>query len=56
MNKARLEEFTDAVLAIILTIMILEFETAKALKFSAIFSKVPYLFSYTIECLFIGAT
>ncbi|MYV17703.1 TMEM175 family protein [Furfurilactobacillus milii] len=55
MNKARLEAFTDAVLAIILTIMILEFKTPKSLKFSAIFSQVPYLISYAIGYLFIGA-
>ncbi|MCF6166654.1 DUF1211 domain-containing protein [Furfurilactobacillus rossiae] len=38
-----------------ITIMILEFETAKSLKFSAIFSQVPYLISYAIGYLFICA-
>lgn len=54
MNKGRVEAFTDAVIAIILTIMILEFKVPESLEFSAIVEQVPYLISYAIGYLFIG--
>lgn len=54
MNKTRVEAFTDAVLAIILTIMILEFKTPESFKLSAILDQIPYLISYAIGYLFIG--
>ncbi|MCH4172384.1 MAG: TMEM175 family protein [Lactobacillus sp.] len=54
MNKSRVEAFTDAVLAIILTIMILEFKTPESMKLAAILHQVPYLISYAIGYLFIG--
>lgn len=54
MNKGRVEAFTDAVIAIILTIMILEFKVPESLNFSAIVEQVPYLISYAIGYLFIG--
>ena len=43
MNKTRVEAFTDAVLAIILTIMILEFKTPESFELSAILDQIPYL-------------
>ena len=54
MNKARVEAFTDAVLAIILTIMILELKVPDSNQLSAILSELPYLFSYTVGYLLIG--
>ncbi|MGR3741131.1 TMEM175 family protein [Companilactobacillus sp. DQM5] len=54
MNKSRVEAFTDAVIAIIVTIMILEFKTPESLKFEAIFPQIPYLISYMVGYLFIG--
>lgn len=54
MNKSRVEAFTDAVIAIILTIMILEFKTPDSAKLSAIVSQVPYMVSYAVGWLFIG--
>lgn len=54
MNKTRVEAFTDAVLAIILTIMILEFKTPESFELSAILDQIPYLISYAIGYLFIG--
>lgn len=54
MNKSRVEAFTDAVIAIILTIMILEFKTPESAKLSAILPQVPYLISYAVGYLFIG--
>ncbi|WP_125567912.1 TMEM175 family protein [Companilactobacillus insicii] len=54
MNKSRVEAFTDAVIAIILTIMILEFKTPDSAKLSAILPQVPYMISYAVGWLFIG--
>lgn len=54
MNKSRVEAFTDAVIAIILTIMILEFKTPESAKLSAILPQVPYMISYAVGWLFIG--
>lgn len=54
MNKGRIEAFTDAVIAIILTIMILEFKVPESDKLSAIFPQIPYLISYAVGYLLIG--
>ncbi len=54
LNKGRLEAFTDAVLAIILTIMILEFKVPESFQLSAMVDQLPYLISYAIGYLFIG--
>lgn len=54
MNKSRVEAFTDAVLAIILTIMILEFKTPDSFELKAITLQIPYLISYAVGYLFIG--
>ncbi|MDO1604861.1 TMEM175 family protein [Lactobacillus sp. YT155] len=54
MNKSRVEAFTDAVIAIILTIMILEFKTPESVKLSALLPQIPYLISYMVGYLFIG--
>ncbi|GHP13636.1 membrane protein [Lentilactobacillus fungorum] len=54
MDKSRVEAFTDAVLAIILTIMILEFKTPVSFSIWAIDNQLPYLISYAIGYLFIG--
>ncbi|GAB6092009.1 TMEM175 family protein [Furfurilactobacillus curtus] len=54
MNKSRVEAFNDAVIAIILTIMVLEFKTPNSLQLSALTPQFPYLISYAIGYLFIG--
>ncbi|WP_318766535.1 TMEM175 family protein [Lactiplantibacillus carotarum] len=54
MNKARVEAFTDAIIAIILTIMILEFKVPSSTKLSAIIPELPFVLSYAIGYLFIG--
>lgn len=54
MNKARVEAFTDAVIAIILTIMILEFKTPESLAFSAMYENLPYFASYVVGYIFVG--
>lgn len=54
MNKARLESFTDGILVIIFTIMILEFQVPKSSNLIVIFEQLPYFISYTIGWLFLG--
>ncbi|WP_099974564.1 TMEM175 family protein [Lactobacillus terrae] len=54
MNKSRVEAFTDAVLAIILTIMVLEIKIPESTHLSAILEEVPYILSYAVGWLFIG--
>ncbi len=54
MNKSRVEAFTDAVVAIIMTIMVLEFKTPASAKFSALVHELPYLFAYMVSFLFIS--
>lgn len=54
MNKGRVEAFTDAVVAIIMTIMILEFKTPDSFIWTAILADLPYLFAYSISFLFMG--
>ncbi|WP_129044767.1 TMEM175 family protein [Companilactobacillus metriopterae] len=54
MNKSRVEAFTDAVLAIILTIMVLEIKIPESTHLSAILEELPYILSYAVGWLFIG--
>ncbi|GAO99928.1 TMEM175 family protein [Fructobacillus ficulneus] len=54
MKVSRLEAFTDGVLVIIFTIMILEFKIPNSSHITAIFKQFPYFISYTIGWLFIG--
>jgi uncharacterized membrane protein len=54
MNKSRLESFTDGILVIIFTIMVLEFQVPKSHDINAIFYQFPYFISYTIGWLFLG--
>ncbi|WP_282706536.1 TMEM175 family protein [Latilactobacillus curvatus] len=44
MNKGRLEAFSDAVIAIIVTIMILEFKTPETPEIKALLENGPYFF------------
>lgn len=53
-NKNRLEAFSDGVLAIIITIMVLEIKIPHTTAWSALQSLVPVLISYLISFLFIG--
>ncbi|MFL1695827.1 TMEM175 family protein [Weissella kandleri] len=53
MNKGRVEAFTDAIIAIIATIMVLEFKTPETYKLEGIIRELPYLFSYAISFFYI---
>lgn len=54
MKKTRIEAFTDAVVAIILTIMVLEIKVPEdSSNFSALLEKVPYFIAFIISFIFI---
>lgn len=54
MNKTRLEAFSDGVLAIILTIMVLELKVPHSADWEVLKELIPVLISYMISFLFIG--
>lgn len=55
MNKNRLEAFSDGVLAIIITIMVLEIKVPHHnAEFSAIFNLFPVFLSYVLSFIYIG--
>ena len=54
MNKGRLEAFSDGVLAIILTIMVLELKAPTAPTFEALAPLIPVGLSYVLSFAFIG--
>jgi uncharacterized membrane protein len=54
MGKGRLEAFTDGVLAIILTIMVLELRVPSGSDRSALLSTVPILLTYALSYVNVG--
>jgi uncharacterized membrane protein len=54
MNKGRLEAFSDGVIAIIITIMVLEFKVPTGSSLAALRSILPAFFSYLLSFIFIG--
>ena len=54
MNKNRLEAFSDGVLAIIITIMVLELKVPHGDTFAALSPLWPTLFSYALSFVYIG--
>lgn len=54
MKKDRVEAYTDAVVAIILTIMVLEFKTPESARWEEIIKQIPYFFAYIVSFIFIG--
>lgn len=55
MNKERLAAFTDAVLAIIMTILVLELEKPAELSLAGFWALRENYFSYTISFFWLGA-
>ncbi|MFV0558285.1 MAG: TMEM175 family protein [Enterococcus sp.] len=53
MNKTRIEAFTDAVLAIIMTIMILEIHVPETPTLSGLFAEKYYFIAYLISFFYI---
>jgi uncharacterized membrane protein len=54
MHKARLEAFSDGVLAIILTIMVLELKVPHGADFSALKPLLPVFLSYVLSFVYVG--
>ncbi|GAB2909533.1 TMEM175 family protein [Paralcaligenes sp. KSB-10] len=54
MNKNRLEAFSDGVLAIILTIMVLEMKVPHGSDFAALVPVVPVFLSYVLSFIYLG--
>ena len=54
MHKTRLEAFSDGVLAIILTIMVLELKVPHEADFSALQQLIPVFLSYVLSFIYIG--
>ena len=54
MNKARLEAFSDGVLAVIITIMVLEMKPPRGSDLVALRAVIPVLLSYTLSFVYIG--
>lgn len=54
MTKTRLEAFSDGVLAIIITIMVLEIKTPHSTEWSELVKLLPVFFSYIISFLLVG--
>lgn len=54
MNKNRLEAFSDGVLAIIITIMVLEFKVPEGMEYNALKPLLPKFFSYILSFIYLG--
>jgi uncharacterized membrane protein len=53
-TKTRLEAFSDGVVAIIITIMVLELETPEAADWQALQPRIPELLTYVLSFIFVG--
>jgi uncharacterized membrane protein len=54
MKKERLEAFTDGVIAVIITIMVLELKTPAAATWPALWESWPVFVSYIISFIYVG--
>ena len=54
MNKGRLEAFSDGVLAVIITIMVLEMKSPHGASLASLRPVVPVFLSYIVSFVFIG--
>ncbi len=54
MNTSRLEAFSDGVIAVIITIMVLEMKAPTGTDFAALRPLLPVLLSYVLSFVFIG--
>jgi uncharacterized membrane protein len=54
MEKNRLEAFSDGVLAIIITIMVLELHVPEGTGFSVLKEKIPVFLSYVLSFIYVG--
>jgi uncharacterized membrane protein len=54
MNKNRLEAFSDGVLAIIITIMVLEFKVPEEVHYEALKPLIPKFLGYVLSFIYVG--
>jgi uncharacterized membrane protein len=54
MNKSRLEAFSDGVIAIIITIMVLEMKTGKGDGIGSLLPVIPVFLSYVLSFIYVG--
>ena len=54
MNKSRLEAFSDGVLAIIITIMVLEIKAPEDDSFESLLHLIPVFLSYVLSFIYVG--
>ncbi len=54
MSKTRMEAFSDGVIAIIITVMVLELRIPHGANLSALFPLVPVFLSYVLSFIFLG--
>jgi uncharacterized membrane protein len=54
MGKSRLEAFSDGVIAIIITIMVLELKVPHAADFAALQPLIPVFLSYVLSFIYVG--
>jgi uncharacterized membrane protein len=54
MSRGRLEAFSDAVIAIVITIMVLEFQVPQGATASSLAPLLPVVLSYVLSFLFLG--
>ena len=54
MNKTRLEAFSDGVIAIIITIMVLEIKVPHGTEWKSLQPLIPVFLSYAVSFLFVG--
>jgi uncharacterized membrane protein len=54
MNKGRLEAFSDGVLAVIITIMVLEMKSPRGTDLAALLPVVPVFLSYVLSFVYVG--
>ena len=54
MNKDRLEAFSDGVLAVIITIMVLEMKSPRGTSLAALKPVIPVLLTYVLSFVYIG--
>jgi uncharacterized membrane protein len=54
MNKNRLEAFSDGVLAIVITIMVLELKRPAGTEFSSLMPLLPVFLSYLLSFVYVG--
>src|SRR5262245_61716340 len=54
MSKGRLEAFSDGVIAILITIMVLELHTPEGTTWESLVPRVPILLTYVLSFVFLG--